>query len=212
MNTHREHIAQGNQVVGDRLSSVVALSGCPSAQANERKREQAHASASRQKNGTRTLRAAESTEQEPTSEQNKRLCGVSQGCDANVGATVGRPDAGAASTYPVEIEIVSACPSWPDHQTDSSISDLVDLHGLFDQDMAPNTITNYRAQWNSFVSWTREKKDFVPFPPNRPKSPHIWQNVWSNTGIGLPRSGLPPPPLPSYTGMQVWRTPAWVRR
>ena len=28
---------------------------------------------------------------------------------------------------------------------------------VFDQDMAPNTMTNYRAQWNNFVLWTGER-------------------------------------------------------
>ena len=154
MNAHTEHKAQGNPVVGDNLSGVMLLRDRHSAHAYERGGEQAPFLYSRQEPGTETFTALKATEQELKSEFHKGVCGVSNRREGAVEATVCQPDAGATSTYVAETQVASAYSSWSDHLT---AAEIANLNVVFDQDMAPNTMTNYRAEWNNFVSWTSEK-------------------------------------------------------
>ena len=154
MNAHSEHMAQGNPVVGDNLSGVMPLRNCHPAHAYERRREQGRVFASRQEPGTEIFAVLQATEQEPKSEEYKKICRVPRRCDGTVETAVGQSVADATSTYLAQSQVAPACSLQADRL---KAPEIANWNAVFDQDMALNTITNYRAQWNNFVSWAGAK-------------------------------------------------------
>ena len=154
MNAQSGHISQVTPVVEYNVSCPMRLPGCHPVQAHGNGRERTWVLNSGEQIESDLFPVLAETGRKPESRVFERALkasgqsdGVSKAADVLLVADVTSTCLAETQTRPARLAQADAL----------TASDVANLSAVFDHEIARNTMTNYRAQWNNFVVWATAK-------------------------------------------------------